>query len=76
MMSLKQYALIFSCSLLTGFCLPVASVAQIGGDNTYEFLNLVPSARISAMGGKMVPVRDNDLNLIFGNPALLNALTE
>jgi hypothetical protein len=53
--------------------LPNPSSAQIGGDNTYEFLNLVPSARIAAMGGKMLPVRDGDLNLIFGNPALLNA---
>ena len=73
MMILKKTALVFCCSLLAGFCQPVDSNAQIGGDNTYEFLNLIPSARISALGGKMVPVRDNDLNLIFGNPALLNA---
>lgn len=45
---------------------------QIGGDNTYEFLNLSSSARIAAMGGKLVPVKDNDLNLVFCNPALLN----
>jgi hypothetical protein len=47
--------------------------SQIGGDNTYEFLNLSSSARIAAMGGKMVPVKDNDLNLVFCNPALLNS---
>jgi hypothetical protein len=47
--------------------------AQIGGDNTYEFLNLSSSARIAALGGKMVPVKDNDLNLVFCNPALLNS---
>ncbi len=46
--------------------------AQIGGDNTYEFLNLSSSARIAAMGGKLVPVADNDLNLVFTNPALLS----
>jgi hypothetical protein len=45
---------------------------QIGGDNTYEFLNLSSSARIAAMGGKLVPVKDHDLNLVFGNPALLS----
>ncbi len=47
--------------------------SQIGGDNTYEFLNLSSSARIAALGGKLVPVKDNDLNLIFVNPALLNS---
>lgn len=59
--------------LLTVLLFPRQLCAQIGGDNTYEFLNLVPSARIAALGGKMLPVRDGDLNLIFGNPALLNA---
>ncbi len=49
------------------------SNAQIGGGNTYEFLNLSSSARVAAMGGKMVPVKDNDLNLVFCNPALLNS---
>jgi len=48
-------------------------VAQTGGDNTYEFLNLSSSARIAALGGKLVPVKDNDLNLVFSNPALLNS---
>jgi hypothetical protein len=46
--------------------------AQTGGNNTYEFLNLSSSARIAAMGGKLIPVKDNDLNLVFGSPALLN----
>jgi len=62
----KSFILICSLGIVNAY-------GQIGGDNTYEFLNLVPSARISALGGKMVPVRDNDLNLIFGNPALLNS---
>ncbi len=47
--------------------------AQTGGNNTYEFLNLSSSARIAALGGKLVPVKDNDLNLVFCNPALLNS---
>lgn len=63
--------------LVVGFVIVLFSFgqlrAQIGGDNTYEFLNLVPSARIAALGGKMIPVRDGDLNLVIGNPALLNA---
>lgn len=46
--------------------------AQIGGDNTYEFLNLVPSARIAAIGGEGIAIYDNDVNMAFRNPALLN----
>jgi hypothetical protein len=46
--------------------------AQDGGGNTYEFLNLSSSARIAAMGGGLVPVKDNDLNLVFCNPAVLS----
>jgi len=46
---------------------------QIGGQSTYEFLNLSSSARLAAMGGKLVPVKDNDLNLVFANPALLTS---
>lgn len=49
-----------------------SSSAQIGGSSTYQFLNLTSSARLAALGGKMVPVVDDDPNLVFGNPALLN----
>ncbi|MCP3931364.1 MAG: type IX secretion system protein PorQ [Bacteroidetes bacterium] len=45
---------------------------QIGGDNIYEFLNLSSSARVTAMGGNLITVRDDDVNLAFANPALLN----
>jgi len=46
--------------------------AQTGGNNTFEFLNLSSAARIAAMGGHVVSVRDNDLHLAFDNPGLLN----
>ncbi len=49
-----------------------AAFSQIGGDNTYEFLNLTPSARIAAMGGDFLTINDNDINLISANPSLLN----
>lgn len=61
----------FVFTLLILFCSKLV-FGQIGGDNTYEFLNLSSSARIAAMGGKLVSVKDNDLNLVFANPALLN----
>lgn len=54
--------------------LPLSSaLAQLGGTNTYEFLNLSPSARISALGGNLITVVDDDVNLAFHNPGLLNA---
>jgi hypothetical protein len=46
--------------------------AQIGGSSTYSFLNVTSSARIAALGGHFISVRDNDLNLAYQNPALLN----
>ena len=56
--------LIFTCQL---------GLAQIGGINTYEFLNLSPSARVSALGANLITVRDDDINLAFANPSLLNS---
>ncbi len=47
--------------------------AQTGGNNTFEFLNLPAVARIAALGGNHISVLDNDINLSFQNPAVLNA---
>ena len=44
---------------------------QVGGNNTYEFLNLPISARVTALGGNLISTRDNDLNVSLTNPALL-----
>lgn len=46
--------------------------AQIGGNNTYEFLNLTSSARIAAMGGDFLTINDNDITLVESNPSLIN----
>jgi hypothetical protein len=45
---------------------------QVGGESAYQFLHLPASARQAALGGNLVPVFDNDLGLVAGNPALLN----
>jgi hypothetical protein len=47
--------------------------AQIGGTNTYEFLNIPISARVAALGGSTIAVYDNDPTLSFANPSLLNS---
>lgn len=48
------------------------SQAQIGGYGTYKFLNLSPTARITAMGDQIVSIYDEDVNMALQNPALLN----
>ncbi len=45
--------------------------AQIGGTSTYSFLNLIHAARVSALGGDVIAINDNDYNLTYHNPALL-----
>ena len=44
---------------------------QVGGEGTYRFLDLTTSARSAALGGYQVALDDNDLDLVFHNPALL-----
>ena len=52
---------------------PVPAFTQLGGSGTYAFMNLTNSARVAALGGASLSVWDDDLNLPFHNPALLNA---
>ena len=60
------FILLFVLSFLTG-------KSQIGGEHTYQFLELTNSARIAALGGNQVALSDSsDLNLPFHNPALLH----
>ena len=47
--------------------------SQIGGQNTYEFLNFTNSARIASLGGNQISIKDNDLNFVLSNPSLLSA---
>jgi hypothetical protein len=50
----------------------VYSFAQIGGKNSYEFLDLPVNAHVAGIGGINVSVKDQDVNLFMQNPALLN----
>ncbi len=65
---MKIKIIVFSALIV--FCADVFS--QIGGNSTYSILNLPVSARISALGGDVIAVQDNDLTLIYNNPSLLN----
>ena len=47
--------------------------AQLGGEATYQFLNLVSSPRQAALGGKIITNFDHDVTEALYNPASLNA---
>lgn len=49
-----------------------SALAQLGGTSTYSFLNLTNSARVASLGGKTAGTWDDDLNIPFHNPSLLN----
>ena len=64
---LKQFSIL-------GFLLITTLVnAQIGGESTYQFLNLVSSPRQAALGGKIITIHDYDVSQALLNPANINA---
>jgi hypothetical protein len=58
--------------LLLFLLIPSLIIAQNGGTDTYEFLDLPYSARVLALGSTAIAIKDNDPNLGLTNPALLN----
>ena len=54
------------------FTFITSTFAQVGGESTYQFLNLVSSPRQAALGGKVLTVVDFDVNQAFYNPATIN----
>ena len=57
--------IVFCCFLTSGF-------SQTGGDKVYAFLNLTHSAYVSSIGGLNISTVNNDPNMAYHNPALLN----
>lgn len=45
--------------------------AQIGGQTVYNFLNIVPSARVAGQGGNAIANPETDINFALWNPSLL-----
>ncbi|XMO86343.1 type IX secretion system protein PorQ [Algibacter sp. AS12] len=61
---------------ITTFCfltITALSFGQIGGEATYQFLNLVSSPRQAALGGKVLTNVDYDVTQGLFNPATINA---
>ncbi|MEM5566196.1 type IX secretion system protein PorQ [Psychroserpens sp. AS72] len=57
----------FICLFLTAF-----TFAQVGGESTYQFLNLISSPRQAALGGKTITNYDYDVTSGLFNPASIN----
>lgn len=49
-----------------------SAAAQLGGNATYQFLNLMSSPRQAALGGKIITNVDYDVTLGLYNPATIN----
>ncbi|WP_299885594.1 type IX secretion system protein PorQ [uncultured Lacinutrix sp.] len=57
----------FCYLLFSSFCF-----AQLGGQSTYQFLNLVNSPRQAALGGKVLTNVDYDVTQALYNPSTIN----
>lgn len=53
--------------------LPFIMNAQIGGKGVFTFLEIPNSARVASLGGANISIYDEDLNMAYQNPALLNS---
>ncbi len=63
----KIYALIIFSILVTG------AQAQVGGNSVFQFANMEASPRITALGGNLITVKDDDVSLAYHNPAATNS---
>jgi hypothetical protein len=60
----------FICVLI--FLVNTMIQSQSAGENTYSFLDLTNSARVASLGGQQISIVDDDLNMVYHNPSLLN----
>ena len=59
---------VLACLLQMSF-----SYGQLGGNQSFEFLNLPVGARAAGLGGVIVSSTSSDINLFMSNPALLDS---
>lgn len=62
--------MIFPCLLLS------SSVYSQESKTAYNFLRLPVSAHVAALGGENITITDDDVTMIFHNPALINGVSE
>jgi hypothetical protein len=59
--------------LLCGIFMLSQTLRGQPGGKAFQFLEVTNSARVAALGGDAVAIHDNDLDLPYHNPAMLNA---
>lgn len=64
------------CLLVIASVLIAPDSKAQGGSSVYTFLDLPMSARLNALGGSNVSLRENEISYALCNPALLNANTD
>jgi len=50
----------------------LAVCAQNGANRVFSFLELSNSSRLTALGGNMASIHDNDVSLVLANPSYIN----
>ncbi|MCQ2312580.1 MAG: type IX secretion system protein PorQ [Paludibacteraceae bacterium] len=73
MVKRRTYGLILLL-LMSSLCVRAQFVGA--GSSSFTFLSLPASARLNALGGTNVSVRDGDVSMAMCNPALLGAMTD
>lgn len=58
-------------SLFVILFFPCVVYAQIGGQRSFELLNIPANTRLMGLGGVNVSLADKDVNLLFSNPSLV-----
>ena len=71
--TMPELSLTKSLTLLAGILISCLGQAQLGGTTVFNSLNIPSSARVAAVGGNLIAVADNDLNLALYNPSLLDS---
>ena len=59
--------------LLAGLFFPSLSRGQAYGNQSFSFLEEPVTARLAALGSNVAAIDDNDINIAFVNPSLINS---
>ena len=70
---MSENSLTKSLILLGGIFISCLGQAQLGGTTVFNSLNIPSSARVAAVGGNLIAVNDDDINLAIYNPSLLDS---
>ena len=63
-------------AFLASVLIASSTFAQTGGENSFQILQTIASARIAALGGNTIAVKDGDVNLGFVAPSLLDSTAD